>query len=305
MKLLITGATGLVGGELVRICREKGIPVHYLTTRREKIENTEHYKGFYWNPSSGEIDTACFDGVTSVINLAGASVAERWTKAYKKKILNSRVQSLKTLYSGIEKSTAHEISSFVSASAIGIYPSSLTEYYTEASTARDSSFLGNVVIQWEDEIQKFEALGLKPAIVRIGLVLSEKGGALPQMVTPIKNYVGAALGSGEQWQSWIHVSDLARMFLFLTKNEYHGLFNGVAPNPITNKRLTREIAKVFGRPLLLPNVPEFVMKVILGEMSTLLFSSQRVSSRKIEKTGFNFHFQNICKALEDLRKKWQ
>ena len=161
-----------------------------------------------------------------------------------------------------------------------------------------------MVIQWEDEIQKFEALGFKPVIVRIGLVLSEKGGALPQIATPVKNYVGAALGSGEQWQSWIHVKDLARMFLFLAKKEYHGLFNGVAPNPITNKRLTKEIAKVFGKPLFLPNIPEFVMKVILGEMSTLLFASQRVSSRKIEKIGFNFHFQNICTALEDLRKKW-
>lgn len=304
MKLLITGATGLVGGELVRICRDKGIPVHYLTTRREKIEQAEDYRGFYWDPYTGQIDTACFDGVTTVINLAGASVAKRWTKAHKKEILNSRVHSLRTLYSGMEKSGTQEIKTFVSASAIGIYPSSLTEYYTEDSTERDNGFLGDVVAQWEKEILRFEALSLKPAVVRIGLVLSEKGGALPQIVKPIRNYVGAALGSGEQWQSWIHVEDLARLFLFLAKKGHEGYFNGVAPNPITNKRLTREIAKVFKKPLFLPNIPAFVMKIILGEMSTILFASHRVSSQKVEKLGFNFKFQNICTALGDLEQNW-
>lgn len=305
MKLLITGATGLVGGELVRICREEAIPVNYLTTRREKIENTENYQGFYWNPDSGEIDPACFEGVTAIINLAGASVAKRWTKAHKEKILNSRIRSLKTLYAGLEEAKTAKIETLVSASAIGIYPGSLTEYYTEDTNAKEAGFLGQVVEQWEGEILEFEKLDIRPVVVRIGLVLSEQGGALPQMVKPVKNYVGAALGSGEQWQSWIHLEDLARLFLFLTEKKLNGIFNGVAPNPVTNKRLTREIAKVFERPLFLPNIPEFMMRLILGEMATILFSSHRVSCQKAEKHGFDFQFQNICSALQDLHKRWQ
>ncbi|MBT8322222.1 MAG: DUF1731 domain-containing protein, partial [Eudoraea sp.] len=110
---------------------------------------------------------------------------------------------------------------------------------------------------------------------------------------------------GEQWQSWIHLEDLARLFLFLTEKKLNGIFNGVAPNPVTNKRLTREIAKVFERPLFLPNIPEFIMRLILGEMATILFSSHRVSCQKAEKHGFNFQFQNICSALQDLHKRWQ
>ena len=131
-------------------------------------------------------------------------------------------------------------------------------------------------------------------------MLSEKGGALPQIAKPVKNYVGAALGTGEQWQSWIHVEDLARLFLFLAEKELNGIYNGVAPNPVTNKRLTREIAKVLKRPMFLPNVPAFAIKLFMGEMATILFASHRVSSHKVEKHGFNFRFQNICSTLEDL-----
>ena len=192
----------------------------------------------------------------------------------------------------------------ISASAIGIYPSSLTEYYTENTEVSDTGFLGQVVNSWEKEARKFKTLGMQTALLRIGLVLSEQGGALPQIVKPIKNYVGAALGSGEQWQSWIHIEDLAQMFLFIAQKELDGVFNAVAPNPVTNKRLTKEAAKVFKRPLWLPNVPQIVMNLILGEMATILFASQRVSSQKIEKYGFNFQYQNICRALEDLYQKW-
>ncbi|MCX2720522.1 TIGR01777 family oxidoreductase [Lentiprolixibacter aurantiacus] len=304
MKLLITGATGLVGGELLKICREEGIPVNYLTTRRNKIQNGDNLKGFYWNPQNGEIDLSCFEGVTTIINLAGASVAKRWTAAYKKKIVSSRVDSLRTLRLGLAKSGKGQVSSLISASAIGIYPSSFTEYYTEKAEGEDTGFLGQVVASWEEEALKFETLAIKTSLLRIGLVLSEKGGALPQIVMPIRKYVGAAMGSGEQWQSWIHIEDLARMIIFLAQKEGSGVFNAVAPNPVTNKRLTRETAKVFKRPLWLPNIPQFVMKIVLGEMSSILFASQRVSSQKIEKHGFNFHYQNICRALEDLYQKW-
>ena len=304
MKLLITGATGLVGGELLRICKKDGIAVNYLTTRKNKIRNEADLRGFYWNPKAGDIDFSCFEGVTTIINLAGASVAKKWTKSYKEEIRASRVDSLKTLFQGLEKTRNNQVTSLVSASAIGIYPSSLTEYYTEATEAQDSGFLGQVVASWEEEALKFESLGLKTAVVRIGLVLSSQGGALPQIVKPIKNYAGAAMGTGEQWQSWIHIKDLAGILMFLGSEGHSGVFNAVAPNPVTNKRLTREVAKLFKKPLWLPNIPQFVMKLFFGEMATILFASQRVSSQKIEKYGYNFRYQNICRALENLHQNW-
>ncbi len=301
MKLLITGATGVVGQALVELCHQNDIPVNYLTTSKEKITSEDNYRGFYWNPARREIDTQCFNGVTAIINLAGASISNRWTSSYKKLILESRVDSLQTLYGGLKQCDSSAIKTFISASAIGIYPDSLTNFYTEDQGIEATDFLGEVVKAWEQEANKFRTLQLEPAIVRIGLVLSNEGGALPEMTKPVKYFVGAGFGSGEQWQSWIHIRDLARMFLFIVSNELSGIYNGVAPNPVTNNKLIKEIAQQQKRPLFLPNIPKFLLKAILGEMSTILVASQRVSSRKIEKMGFSFKFQNICTALMELQ----
>lgn len=300
MKILIAGATGLIGSEIVRLCHEKGIDVNFLTTRSSKLSSENGYQGFLWNPDKEEIDLKCFVGVTAIINLAGASISKRWTSTYKKEILSSRVNSIQTLYKGLQKIDTSEITSFVSASAMGIYPNSLSEFYSEDETRVDDSFLGEVVQAWEEALQPLEEFNFKFSKIRIGLVMSENGGALPEMAKPIKYYAGAAIGSGKQWQSWIHITDLARVFLFVVENELAGVFNGVGPNPVTNTKLVKEIAKVLDRPIFLPNIPKFPMKLALGEMSYLLFASQRVSSKKIEEEGFVFEYQNICKALEQI-----
>jgi len=300
MKVLVTGATGLVGTAFTALCLENNIDVNYLTTRRDKLTAINGARGFYWNPSTNDIDIECFEGVSAIVNLAGASIAKRWTKAYKDEIRTSRVASLVTLRKGLEKIDVREIKSIVSASAIGIYPNSLSHYYTEQTHEVDDSFLGSVVKEWEQEIDSLTKFKINIAKIRIGLVLSCKGGALPSIARPVKNYLGAAFGTGEQWQSWIHIEDLARLFLFAVQNELEGVYNGVAPNPVTNIRLTKEVAAVLKKPLLLPNVPQVIMKGILGEMSYLLFASQRVSSKKIEGSGFIFHYKNISNALEDL-----
>ena len=298
MKVLITGATGLVGQAIVEELHKQHIPVNYLTTNKEKISSKEGYQGYYWNPADGEMDVKALEGVTTIINLAGATISKRWTTAYKKTILDSRIDSLSTLHKGIEQLESHTVKSFISASAIGIYPHSYTTFYDEDTTAVDNSFLGEVVKAWEDEIATFKTFGFPVAQIRIGLVLSDKGGALPKIAQPINTYVGAAFGSGQQWQSWIHISDLARMFLFVLEKGLSGTFNGVAPNPVTNSKLTKEVAKALKKPLLLPNVPKGVMQMVLGEMAYLLFASQRVSSKRIEKKGFHFTYSNICSALE-------
>jgi len=303
MRVLITGATGLVGKAIVKELLNKGVAVNYLTTSKNKIVAKDNYQGFYWNPSANEIDLECFDKVTAIINLAGASISKRWTTTYKAAVLDSRIDSLQTLYNGIEKFGNNNITSFVSASAIGIYPNSLSSFYTEDEKLVDDSFLGDVVKAWEEKIDTFNSFNFSVAKIRIGLVLSKDGGALPQMARPVKNYVGSAFGTGEQWQSWIHMEDLARMFVFVLNQKLNGVFNGVAPNPVTNTKLTKELAKVLERPLVLPNVPEFAMKAILGGMSYILFASQRVSSKRIEKKGFKFNFTSVCGALEELYEK--
>jgi hypothetical protein len=300
MKVLITGATGLVGEELVSQCHAKGYSVNYLTTSKNKIVSEDKYQGFYWNPSKNEIDSDCFHGVTVIINLAGASISKRWTAEHKKQVLHSRTNSLNTLYRVLEENENHAITSIISASAIGIYPDSLSNLYTEDEKAIDDSFLGDVVSVWEEKVDQFKNLGLQVSKIRIGLVLSSNGGALPEIAKPVKYYVGAAFGSGEQWQSWIHISDLARIFLFVAENKLEGTYNGVAPNPVTNNKLVKEVAKVLGKPIILPNIPNFVMKALLGEMANILFASQRVSSKKIEEEGFIFDYQNICAALKDI-----
>lgn len=277
----------------------KDITVHYLTTSKSKLSTEANYRGFYWNPNTNEIDYNCFKGVSAIINLVGASISKRWTDSYKKEILKSRTKTAQLLQDTIIKHN-YQIEHVVSASAIGIYPTSLTNYYDEDATQVASTFLGEVVEQWESAVDSFKTLGCKVAKVRVGLVLAKDGGALPQIVKPIKFGAGAAFGDGKQWQSWIHVKDLASIFMHILQYKLEGVYNGVAPNAVTNKELTKVAASVLQRPLILPNMPRFVMKLVLGEMYILLFESQRVSSQKIENEGFNFTYANLRPALEDL-----
>ena len=302
MKVLVTGATGLIGTEIVALLLQNGIKVNYLTTSKEKIEHQPNYNGFYWNPQSGIIDENCFIGVFAVIHLAGASISKKWTSKYKQEIIESRVLSSNLLYS-VLKNKPHQVKKFISASAIGIYPDSLTEVYTEDFTRFNNSFLSNVVVKWEESVRQIERLKIDVCYLRTGLVLSTKGGALAEIIKPTQLGLGAAFGSGKQMQSWIHIHDLANMYLFAIQNDISGVFNGVAPTPISNYELTSNIAKSLNKPFFLPNIPKFIIKLALGEMHTILFESQNVSANKIVKHGFSFEFKTIYSALQNLIKK--
>lgn len=301
MKVLITGATGLIGSEIVNLLLQNGIKVNYLTTAKDKIEHQPNYNGFYWNPQSGEIDENCFIGVFAIIHLAGASISKPWTAKYKQEIIESRVLSSNLLYS-VLKNNPHQVKKFISASAIGIYPDSLSEVYTENFTRYNNSFLSNVAVKWEESVRQIERLNIDVTLLRTGIVLSLKGGALVELIKPIKFGLGAALGSGKQMQSWIHVHDLANMYLFAIQNECRGVYNAVAPEPVSNYELTEAIAKSLNKPFFLPNIPKFILKLALGEMHTLLFESQNVSANKVTKQGFSFEFKTITSALQNLIK---
>lgn len=302
MKILITGATGLIGKEIIKQCHIEGISVHFLTTSKAKLSSKENEKGFLWNPSKGAIDLNAFQGVTHIINLAGSTIAQRWTEKNKAKILHSRLDSINTLMKGIRQLESHSLTYFLGASAIGYYPSDFSKEYPSDwhSESGKASFLRETVLAWEAANESVASLGLKLGQLRIGLVLDQQEGALPQFVTPIKNFVGAAFGNGKQWQSWIHKEDIARMFLSLSKNELEGVFNGVAPNPVIQKELVAAIAQQLNKPVLLPNVPGFVISLILGEMAQLVLESQKVQSDQWLALGFEFHFPTLPEALRDL-----
>jgi hypothetical protein len=299
MKVLITGATGLIGSAIVKKCHDKGITVNYLTSSKEKLQSKKNYKGFYWNLDEGSMDTNCFEGVDTIINLAGESISKRWTSANKTKIIESRIKSLAILNNTL-KSHSHSVKHIISASAIGIYPDSFTNYYEETFPKTSKTFLGELVEQWEAKVDEFSQLGMTVSKIRIGLVLSKNGGALPELVKPTQFGLGAAFGTGKQWQSWIHIEDLARLVVFILKEKHEGTFNAVSPNPVTNLEFTKAVAKALNRPLILPNIPKNFMQLVLGEMHVLLFESQRVSSKKIEAKGFYFKFHHLEPSLNHL-----
>ena len=298
MKILITGATGLIGKEIIRLCEQRGYRVNYLTTNQEKIKNSDTVNGYYWNPATQEIDEKCLKGINGIINLAGSSIAQRWTAKNKREILNSRINSIQLLHKLLVQNS-NKVKSIVSASAIGIYPSSLSKEYDESEQMISNSFLGKVTKSWEEEIDKLNELHLRVSKLRIGIVLSKKGGALAQFTKPIEYGFGAALGSGKQFQSWIHIADIANLFLFALENNLKGVYNAVASNPVTNKELTKLIADHLNKPLWLPNVPSIVLKMILGKMAAIALESQKVNNSKILDSGFSFRFENIENALSD------
>lgn len=296
MRVLITGATGLVGNELVSLLLNRGIQINYLTTSKSKIRKEDSYTGFYWNPEKGVIDEDCINGVDVIIHLAGAPIAKRWTESYKKEILNSRTATTNMLYD-LLKSKENNVHQFISASAIGIYPDSMDEVYSEDNTGVDNSFVGKVVEKWEEVVAKIKELKIRVAKIRIGLVLSAKGGMLAELAKPVSYGVGSAFGSGKQIQSWIHIEDLVEIFFYVLNNEMEGVFNAVAPYPVSQNDLVKCVAKVLKKPYFMPNVPKFVMKMMLGDMSMLMFTSQNVSAKKIIATGYQFKFLSLEKAI--------
>jgi len=299
MKVLITGATGLIGNELVSLLLQNGVSIHYLTTSKKKTENELNYKGFYWNPEQGIIDENCLMGVDAIIHLAGATISKRWTNSYKQEIIESRLLSSAVLFKAL-KNHPNQVKQIVSASGTAIYPNNDKVIYDENSQEIDNSFLGNVVYKWEESADKFKSLGLKVCKLRTGIVLSNKGGALIEMAKPIKMGIGSPFGTGKQIQSWIHIHDIAALYFFAISNDLEGVYNAVAPIPVSNEKLTMTIATVLKKPLFMPKIPKFMMKLLLGEMHVLLFENRNLSAQKIIDRGFVFKYKTIEKAIENI-----
>jgi len=297
MKVLITGATGLIGKKITQKLLSRGDEVIILTRSahqaKKSIPNAADYRE--WNEDlllKKEIE------IDAVINLAGENVmARRWNDTHKKKVLESRINSTKNL---IEFISALETKPkvFISASAIGIYGNENSVVDENSSTAND--FLANVVKEWEAESSKIDALDIRRVNVRIGIVLDKNEGALAKMITPFKFFVGGAIGCGKQWFSWIHADDIAGIFLFALDNQsVNGAVNGTAPNPVSMNEFAATLGKIMRRPSLF-NVSAFVLKLVLGEGAEAVLGGTKVNSEKIKMLGYKFKFENLYKALEDL-----
>jgi len=299
MKVLITGATGLIGSQIVKDCIKSNISVNFLTTSKKKITRSEMVNGFYWNPKNKIIDLDCFKGVDSIIALSGSSISKLWTKANKRKIINSRVESLEFLKESIKEKNI-PIKRLVSASGVSLYPDSLEEEFSENQTNFDDSFLAEVINRWENAAKSFKTIGVDVAIIRIGLVLSLESGVLKETIKPMNFGFGVIFGSGNQYQSWIHIEDISKLFIFILEKKLKGIYNGVSPNFIKNSEFTKIISSVHSIAMFNIKIPRIFFNIIFGEMHVLLFKSHKISSRKIQDEGFSFKFDNLKDAVENL-----
>lgn len=295
-KILITGGTGLVGRTLSKLLHEKG---HQIVHLSRSANSSVGYTTYQWDIDSQYIDEKAFTGVEYIIHLAGAGVADkRWTEARKKVIIDSRVDSIKLLKKYVEELQV-PLRQFISASAIGYYGMDTGSQLLTEDSSSGSDYLAEVVKLWEEEADEFDTI-CPVSKIRIGVVLSSNGGAMREILKPIQWLVGAPLGSGKQVMSWIHIDDLVRIFEHVLDHELSGIYNAVAPNPVSNEALTKTLAKAVNKPLWLPNVPAFTMKLLLGEMSQIVLGGNHVSAKKIQSTGFKFLFYNIEESVNDL-----
>lgn len=299
--ILITGGTGLIGLELSRLLQSKGYQIAHLSRRSNpKAEFSAHR----WDLDAQIIEDNAVEWADAIIHLAGASLADkRWTTAYKKIMIDSRTKSLELLHKYI-KQRSRPLNTLVSASAVGFYGDAGDKWLEEGANPQPGDFKSDCCVLWENA-----AKALKPdigrlAILRVGIVLSTKGGALEKMMLSFKAKVGSYFGNGSAYYPWIHINDMTRMFAYAVENDHvQGIYNGVAPNPHTNKEFIQAIPKAMGIKAAIVPTPEFAIKLAMGEMSSLVLHSNRVSAQKILKAGFEFKYGELDTALKDVLER--
>ena len=289
--ILIAGGTGLIGKRLTSYLESTGNVV-FILTRKPTASNH-----IFWNPSTHEIDTTKLGTITHLINLCGASLAgKRWSHAYKKELLDSRIQPAQFLLANIQHFP--KLSHYITASGINCYPLNQAKVYTETD-GFGTDFVSQLVKQWEETAELFSPHCIVSKI-RISPVLDQQGGALQEIMKPIKVGFGAALGTGNQAMPWIHYEDLARIFDFVLQHQLAGAFNAVAETS-TNKEFTAICAESISKKIWLPNLPAFMVKLLFGEMSMLLLEGVQASHKKLTQAGFTFQHTDLKEAISSLQ----
>ena len=294
-KVLITGGTGLIGKRLSYLLQNRGYEVRLLS--RSKNPNGD-YKTYLWDIEKGYIDENAFEDLNYIIHLAGAGIADkRWTEKRKQIIIDSRVITTDLLLKTV-KQLQTPLKAFISASAVGYYGSFTSETIFEESHKPSDDFLGKVCRLWEESTFQFQQEGIRTVALRTGIVLSNHGGALAKMKTPIIT----PLGDGKQYMPWIHIDDMCALYIKAMKDDtMKGAYNTVAPEFNTNKSFSKAIAKAFNRPFIGIGVPQFILKLVLGEMATVILHGSRVSSKKVMQAGFEFEHTHLDKTLASLK----
>ncbi|HET6232409.1 MAG TPA: TIGR01777 family oxidoreductase [Longimicrobiaceae bacterium] len=292
-RVAVTGASGLIGGALVRRLAAEGAQVHRLVRGEPKPGSGD----VRWDPAAGTIDAAALEGVDAVVHLAGENVGERWTEERKQRILRSRVEGTRLLTQALAQ-LERKPRVMVGASAVGIYGDRGDELLDEGSTA-GSDFLAGVVREWEAAAEPARGAGIRVAHLRFGVVLSASGGALAKMLPPFRLGAGGRMGDGKQWMAWVSLDDaVGAILLALRDGAVRGPVNVVAPNPVTNAQFTEALGRALGRPTLLA-VPAFALKALFGEMAEgTVLASQRVIPQRLTELGYTFRHPDISTALQ-------
>lgn len=299
-KVLITGASGLIGKQLVDMLTASGYMVNTLGRSKTDAGNgTQH---FAWDIQKGEMDAKALDGVDTIIHLAGAGVAEkRWTDDRKKEIIESRVKSADLLFNFL-KTNNQKVKTFISASAVGYYGDGGDEVIKEDHLP-GTDFLAEVCVAWEQAAQQFTQLGIREVRFRIGIVLAPNGGALPELTKTLPIGVAGYFAKNNLYYPWVHVDDVAGMMVLAIENRnIEGAYNATGNKPLLMKELMEEIVKASGKKALVVPAPPFAIKLAMGEMSSMLLNSQRCSNRKIADAGYQFRFRTINAALKHIFK---
>lgn len=295
--ILITGGSGFVGKHLTQLLIKNGYSVSILSrSKRTDVDNIFYYT---WDVNNQMIEENAVLKADYIIHLAGENIAEqRWTKARKEAIIDSRQKSSQLILSVLKKHNK-KVEAFISASATGIYGAVNGEAVCTENTRPAHDFLGMVCEMWEAAAGQFGQLGIRIVKIRTGLVLGKNDGFLNKLTPIFKLRLGSALGSGKQYMPWIHVDDLCAIYLEAVKNpKLSGPYNAVINDNTTNATFSKTLAKVYGYSIWLPNVPAFVLKLVMGEMAKIVLTGRRASSEKIESTGFQFTHKNLEETLK-------
>lgn len=299
-KILISGGTGLIGTALTKLLQSNGYQVAHLSRTSGDKDGVKTWR---WDYKKKELETGALDGIYAIVHLAGAGIADkRWTDGRKKEIIESRVETAKLIFEEMKKAGGKP-TAFISASGINYYGSITSEKVFRETDPPSETFIGECCRQWEAAADLFEP-HCRVVKLRTGVVLSKRGGALEKIALPIKYRVGAALGSGKQYMPYLHIDDLARMYLYAIENAHvQGAYNATNGDHQTNKTLTKAIAKILAKPLWLPNVPGFALKIAFGELSEVLLEGSRASAEKIKGTGFTFGYPDLETSLSAIYGK--